>query len=94
MTVIMGIHLWILVFVRKDNFMDFMDNMNHINLMNLSLLLINEEERLNKKKRQNNDENDEDDDYYDDYGYEWDYWYNKKKRLNSLLFFLSYIISL
>lgn len=69
--------------------MDFMDNMNHINLMNLSLLLINEEERLNKKKRQNNDENDEDDDYYDDYGYEWDYWYNKKKRFNSLLFFLS-----
>lgn len=72
--------------------MDFMDNINYINLMNFSLLLMNEEERLNKKKRQNNDENDEndeDDDYYDDYGYEWDYWYNKKKRLSSLLFFLS-----
>ena len=31
--------------------MDFMDRMNYINLMNLSLSLMDEEEKLNKRKK-------------------------------------------
>lgn len=58
--------------------MDFMDYINSINLMNLSLSLMDEEDRLNGKKRKSNndildnflgfehpyyDENDENDNY-------------------------------
>ena len=36
--------------------MDFMDYINSINLMNLSLSLMDEEDRLNGKKKQNNND--------------------------------------
>lgn len=36
--------------------MDFVDRMNYINLMNLSLSLMDEEERLKRKNKQNNND--------------------------------------
>ena len=44
--------------------MDFMDRMNYINLMNLSLSLMDEEEKFKRKNKQNNNDilDDDDDD--------------------------------
>lgn len=43
--------------------MDFMDRMNYINLMNLSLSLMDEEEKLKRKNKQNNNDILDDDDW-------------------------------